>query len=149
MARYLRLIRPYLVLLVIVTAGRWILSFKHVPYETGTDKMSIVMLTLFASIYYGAFCRRWQRFLLVQALAMGATLAFFGQLAILLSTLASYLMSMDTYFNNPRALNVAVAIPLAEALGRRVVGMLTNMVLNGIMGMLGWALGALLPSDPQ
>jgi hypothetical protein len=147
--RYLRLARPYLVLLAIVAAGRWLLSIKGVPYETGTDKMSIVVLTLFASIYYGAFGRRWQRFMLLQAVAMGATLAFLAELTILLSTLASYLLGMDTYFNHPRALNVAGPIPLAQAMVLRLQGMVSNIVFNGIMGMLGWALGALLPSDPK
>ncbi len=146
MAQYLRLARPYFVLLAIVTVGRWMLSFR-VPYEVGTDKMSLVTLTIFGSIFYGAFGRRWRGFTLLQAVSMGAALAFVTQLVILLSTLASYLLGLDTYFNNPRALNVAAAIPLGEALGRRVGGLVTNMIVNGIVGMLGWALGALLPSD--
>ena len=149
MARYLRVIQPYVVLLLIVTAGRWILGFKHVPYEVGTDKLSIVTLTLFASIFYGAFCRRWRGFTLPEALAMGATIAFFGQLAIVLSTLASYALGMDTYFNDPHALNVPAAISLGEAMGRRFQGMLTHMVVNGIVGIFGWALGGLFPSDSR
>jgi hypothetical protein len=149
MGGYLRLVRPYLVLLVLVTTGRWILGFKGVPYEAGTDKMSIVVLTMFASVFYGVFCRRWRGFMLLQALAMGATLALFGQLAVLLSTLASYLLGLETYFNNPRAMNLTQAVPLATAMGLRIQGLLANMVVNGILGMLGWALGALLPQDAK
>ena len=50
MAEYLRLARLYLLLLAIVTIGRWTLGFQNVPYEKATDKLSIVILTLFASI---------------------------------------------------------------------------------------------------
>jgi hypothetical protein len=148
MAGYLRLARFYLALLAIVTAGRWILSFR-VPYEIGTDKMSIVMLTLFGSIFYGAFCRRWRGFTLLQAIAMGATLALASQLVILFSTLASYALGLETYFNHPRALNVTQTIGLGDAFGRRLGGLVTNMIVSGIAGMLGWALGALLPSDTK
>lgn len=146
MALYLRLARPYFVLLALVTIGRWILSFR-VPFEVGTDKLSLVMLTLFSSVFYGAFCRRWRGFTLLQAVSMGATLAFFSQIVILLSTAASYLLGVESYFNNPRALQVTAAIPLGEAMVRRLGGLVTNMIVNGIVGMLGWALGALLPSD--
>lgn len=146
MAQYLRLARPFFVLLAIVTAGRWILSFRK-PYEVGTDKMSIVILTVFASIFYGAFCRRWQRFSLMQAVSMGVVLALASQLVILLSTLASYLGGLDTYFNNPLALQASGPVPLGTALVTRLQGLVANSVISGLMAMLGWALGALLPPD--
>ena len=41
MAENLRLARLYMVMLVIVTVGRWVLGFQNVPYEKGTDKLSI------------------------------------------------------------------------------------------------------------
>lgn len=148
MAQNLRLARPYFVLLALVAIGRWMLSFR-VPYQVGTDKMSIVILTIFASVFYGAFCRRWRGYSLLQAMGLAAMLAFFGQLVILLSTAASYFLGLETYFNDPRALNVPAAIPLLEALGRRGVGLVSNTILNSIVGMLGWALGALLPADAK
>ena len=36
-------------------------------------------------------------------------------------------------------------IPLGQALGLRVGGLVVNTLLNGIVGAIGWALGALLP----
>jgi hypothetical protein len=146
MAENLRLARLFFLLLAIVTAGRWYLSFR-VPYEVGTDKLSIVILTIFASLFYTAFCRRWRGFSLLQAVSLAALLAVSAQLVILLSTVVSYLAGLDTYFNNPKALNVTSAIPLGEALGRRAGGLVGNTIINSIVGMLGWAMGALLPAD--
>jgi hypothetical protein len=146
MAENLRLARLYFLLLALVTIGRWMLSFR-VPYELGTDKMSIVTLTLFASIFYGAFCRRWRGYSLLRAMGLAATLAVCGQLVILLSTFASYAFGLETYFNHPKALNVETAIPLTAALGRRAGGLVGNTILNSIAGMLGWAMGGLLPAD--
>lgn len=89
MAEYLKLARFYLLLLVIVTIGRWYISLNGVPYAAGTDKLSIVTMTIFASIFYGAFCRRWRGFIIA------------------------------------------------------------GPVSNAIAGMLGWAMGGLLPADPK
>jgi hypothetical protein len=148
MAEYLRLARLYFLLLVLVTIGRWTLGFQHVPYEKATDKMSIVILTLFASIFYGAFCRRWLNFRIGQALAIGMLLAFASQVVILLSTVASYSLGIDSYFTNPLALDPKVApaaIPFGRAVGIRIFGMVVNTIISGIAGALGWAMGALLP----
>jgi hypothetical protein len=148
MAENLRLARLYFLLLALVASGRWLLSFR-VPYEVGTDKMSIVTLTIFASIFYAAFCRRWRGYSLLQAMGLAATLALFGQLVIVLSTVASYALGLETYFNHPKALNVESAIPLGAALGRRAGGLVANTILNSIAGMLGWAMGGLLPADKK
>ncbi len=145
MAEYLRLARLYLLLLAIVTIGRWTLGLQHVPYEKATDKLSIVILTLFSSLFYGAFGRRWLNFRIGQALAMGALLGVISQVVILLSTIASYQLGIDSYFTNPIALNQPAPVPLGQALGIRVGGLVANTILNGIAGALGWAMGALLP----
>ena len=148
MAEYLRLARLYLLLLAIVTIGRWTLGFQHVPYEKATDKLSIVILTLFASIFYGAFGRRWLNFRIGQALAMGALMGLLSQIVILLSTVASYSLGIDSYFTNPLALDprlAPAAIPFGQAVGIRIFGMVVNILLTAIAGAVGWAMGALLP----
>ena len=145
MAEYLRLARLYVLLLAIVTVGRWTLGFQNVPYEKATDKLSIVILTLFASIFYGAFGRRWLNFRIGQAMAMAMLLAFLGQTVIFLSTGASYLLGLETYFNNPIALNAPEAVSFARAMGIRLGGLVANTILSAIAGALGWAMGALLP----
>lgn len=146
MTENLKLARFYLLLLAIVAAGRWYLSFK-VPYAVGTDKLSIVTMTLFASIFYGAFCRRWRGFGLLQAMILTALFGLFAQVVIFLSTLASYGLGLDTYFNNPKALQAEAAVPMATAMARRAGGLIAGPVTNAIAGMLGWAMGALLPAN--
>lgn len=147
MAENLKLARFYLLLLAIVTLGRWFISFKHVPYALGTDKLSIVTLTIYASIFYGAFCRRWRGFTLLQAVTLTALFGLFAQIVIFFSTLASYLLGLDTYFTNPKALQAETEVPMARAMLLRAQGLISGPVSNAIAGMLGWAMGGLLPGD--
>ena len=147
MAEHLKLARLYLLILAIVTVGRWSLGFRHVPYAQGTDKLSIVMMTLFASIFYAAFTRRWLGYRILQAVTLAMLLGFLGQVVVFLSTVASYALGIDTYFNHPKALNLEAAVGFAQAMGIRVGGLVANTILNGIAGALGWAMGGVLPSS--
>ena len=148
MADYLKLSRLYLLLLAIVTAGRWYIgSVAHVPYEKGTDKLSIVTLTLFASIFYGAFCRRWRGFGLTRALALGALLGFMGQIVVFASTVLASVLGIESYFTNPNALQAKEALPLGAIVVVRAGGMLANTISNAIAGMIGWLMGGVLPQD--
>jgi hypothetical protein len=147
MGEYLRVARLYLLLLALVTAGRWLLSFKNVPYETGTDKLSIFITTVFSSLFFAAFCRRWRHYSVVQAMTLGAIFGLMSQIVIFLSTAASYGFGLQTYFNTPRALNVEAAIPLGQALVRRSGGLVAGPIINAMVGLVGWAMGALLPAD--
>jgi hypothetical protein len=147
MSENLRLARLYFVILAIVAGGRWFMSFGGVPYAKGSDKLSIVIITLLSSIFYGAFCRRWRGFKLLQAVILGATLGLSAQIVIFISTLLSYLLGLETYYNNPIALNQVTAIPLGSALLVRAGGLVANTLTAGIAGALGWAMGALLPES--
>jgi len=147
MAEHLRLARLYLVMLAIVTFGRWVLSFR-LPYDKGTDVFSIVTLTLFASLFYAAFARRWLGYRVLQAVELAAVLGLLSQVVILLSTVASYALGIDSYFNHPRALNQPEAVPFGRAIGIRMGGLVANTVFTGIAGALGWFLGAVLPASP-
>jgi hypothetical protein len=144
---YARLGRPYFVLLAIVTVGRWLMGTAFaVPYQKGTNVLSIVTLTLFASIFSAAFARRWLDWRLPQAAGFAMFLALVSQVVILLSTAASYGLGISSYFNEPMALNrQADAIGFGAAMGFRVGGLVVNTILNGITGALGWALGGRLP----
>lgn len=145
---YSRLARPYFVLLLIATVGRWLMGTAFaVPYEQGTHVLSIVTLTLFASIFGAAYTRRWLGYRLVQAAGFAMFMAVVSQLVVLLSTAASYGLGVDSYFNNPMAINrQAEAIGFAQAMGFRAVGLIVNTIINAIAGALGWGLGALLPA---
>jgi hypothetical protein len=144
---YARLGRPYFVLLAIVTVGRWLMGTAFaVPYEKGTNVLSIVTLTLFASIFSAAFTRRWLDWRLPQAAGFAMFLALVSQVVILLLTAASYGLGISSYFNEPMALNRQTdPIAFGAAMGFRAFGLVVNTILNGITGALGWALGGLLP----
>lgn len=145
MAEYLRVTRLYLVLLALVTAGRWFVSFR-VPYEMATDKLSIVITTLFASLLFAAFCRRWRGYSVVQAMVLGAIFGILAQLVIFASTAVSYALGLDTYFNYYKALQAEPGpVPLQVALTRRAGGLVAGPISNAMVGLIGWALGALLP----
>jgi hypothetical protein len=144
---YTRLARPFFVILAIVTAGRWAMgNVFHVPFDKGTNVLSIVTLTLFASIFSALFTRRWLGYRLLQAAGLAMFMAFVSQLVVLASTVVSYGLGISSYFNEPMALNRQLEpIGFAAALGYRAGGLVVNTILNGIAGALGWALGALLP----
>jgi hypothetical protein len=148
---YAHLARPYFVLLAIVTVGRWLMGTAFgVPYEKGTGVLSIVTLTLMASIFSAVFARRWLGWRLAQAASFAMFMAVVSQIVVLLSTVASYGLGIDSYFNNPMALNRQTdPIGFAAAMGFRVGGLVVNTLLNGVAGSLGWAIGALLPPTPQ
>lgn len=149
MAYNLKLARPYMIALAIVALGRWILSVRGYPYEKGTDKFSIVILTMIAAVLYGAFARRFRKYSILQAAGLGATLALIGQVVVLASTLVSYALGLQTYFNNPMALGIrdpaVVAVPLATALMVRAGGLVVNALFSGVLGAIGWAFGGTLP----
>jgi hypothetical protein len=145
---YARLARPYFVMLAIVTIGRWLMGTAFgVPYEKGTSILSIVTLTMFASIFSAVFARRWLGWRLPQAAGFAMFMAVVSQLVILLSTAVSYGFDIPSYFREPMALNRQTdPIGFLPAMGFRAGGLVVNTILNGITGALGWALGGLLPA---
>lgn len=145
MADKVRVARLYWVLLAIVTTGRWLQGAVGTPYDRGHQVFSIVILTAFSTIYYGAFTRRWHGYRLTQAFTLTFMMGVVSQIVILLSTIASYGFGLETYFNNPRALNSAVPLAFGPAMVVRLGGLVGNSIFAGIGGALGWALGALLP----
>jgi len=151
MAENLRLARLYLLLLAIFTVGRWLLGTFGVPYVKGHHVFSIVILTINAAIFYGAFCRRWRRFRLWQAAGLALTMGLVSQVVVFAATLLSYALGVHTYFNHPTAVlgpeaGVTV-VPFGQAMLSRLGGLIVNPILTGIAGALGWAMGGLLPES--
>lgn len=144
---YTRLARPYFVLLAIVAVGRWLMGTAFgVPYDKGTHVLSIVTLTLFASIFSAAFTRRWLGHRLAQAAGFAMFMALASQVVILLATAASYALGVSSYFNEPMALaRQSEPMGFGAAMVARAGGLVVNTLINGIAGALGWALGGLLP----
>ncbi len=145
MADAWRVARLYLVVLLLFTIGRWVQGLQGVAYESAHHVFSIVTLTFMAAFFFAAFCRAWRGYGFGQALLMGVLLGLSAQVVIFLSTLASYALGIETFFTNPRALNVEAAIPMGEALGRRALGLVFGPLFDAIAAGLGWAAGALLP----
>jgi hypothetical protein len=145
MREYLRVTRPYLVLLAVFTVGRLALGFRGVPYERGHFVFSIVILSVLSSIFYGGFCRKWRGFTMAQALAVGATIGVASQGVILVLTALSYALHVDTYFVNPRALNAEGHVSFGAAMASRLAGFLFNTVSQAIAAGVGWVAGAALP----
>ena len=143
--RYLRLGTLYFALLAIFTVGRWVTGVRGVPYERGRDWFSIVILTAISTFLYAAFARRWLGYKLFPAVGLAMTLGFVSQVVIFTATALSYALGVDTYFTHPTALNVDAPIGMGEAMVRRASGLVGNTISSGIIGGLGWALGALLP----
>ena len=76
MAETLRVARLFFVLLVLVTTGRWLMGTFGVPYEKGHHVFSVVILTIFSCLYYGAFTRRWLDYRLIQAGMLGVIFGY-------------------------------------------------------------------------
>jgi len=147
MAEILRSARLYFVLLGVVATGRLLMGFFGVPYARGTNVFSIVILTVFACLFYGAFCRRWRDYRLIQAALLGVVMGLTGQVLILVLTAIAYAAGIDTYFNHPTALGAPTeeAVSFGRALVVRLGGLVGNSIGSGIIAALGWALGGFLP----
>ena len=143
----LALMRPFHCLLAFFALARWLQGSFGVPYERGHFVFSIVTLTVVSCVYYGAFARRWRGYSLMECLVLGVALGLSAQIVIFAATLLSYGLGLHTYFNHPIALNAPGELPLAEAIGVRLGGLLGNSIFAGLLGVLGWALGGLLPKD--
>jgi hypothetical protein len=158
MAEHLKLARPYLLLLGIFAVARFAQGPLGVPYGRGHHVFSIVTLTAFSCIYYGAFARRYRGCRLMQSILLSFGIGATSQLAILLMTLLSYALSLETYFNHPIALNQRTLeaadllraappdpVAFATALANRLGGLIGNSIFAGILGAIGWTIGGLLP----
>jgi len=149
---YLRVARLYMAVLAIYTVGRLITGARGVPYDKGHHIFSLVTMSLLASVFYGGFCRRWRGYTVARALGLGLTIGVMGQIVIVLATVLSYALHVDTYFVNPRALRglgATAPIPFWAALGERAGGLVVNTALNALAAGIGWAMGSALPDSGQ
>ena len=140
-----RLMRFYLWLLALFTAGRWALGFAGVDYAKAHQVFSIVTLSLIASAHHAAFARAFQGYGLKGAIGLGMTIGATAQIVIFVSTALSYGLGLETYFNAPQALNSPAALAFGAAMIARAGGLVANTITNGIAAAIGWAMGATLP----
>jgi hypothetical protein len=145
MGENLRVVRFYLVLLAIFTVGRWTLGFAGAEYDRTHQVFSIVILTFISSAYYGYLARNFVGGGLKRALVLGVILGLCSQIVIFASTAISYILGIDSFFTNPRALNVEHAITFGQAMGVRVFGLVVNTIFNAIAGAIGYGIAAVGP----
>jgi hypothetical protein len=144
---FLRLARPFLVLLAVFAVGRWWVGVRGLDYTKGHHIFSLVTLTALGCIFYAAFARRWLGYAIMRAVGLGMTLMLCTQIVILFLTAVSYLLGMNTYFNHPTALNAEGPVAFGAAMGGRLGGLVANTLFAGIAGAIGWVLGAALPES--
>jgi uncharacterized membrane protein (DUF485 family) len=144
---YLKIARPFLVLLLLFAIGRWTIGVRGLDYSKGHHIFSLVTLTLLGCIFCAAFARRWLGYPIMRAVGLGMLLGFSAQLVIVLATALSYMLGMHTYFNHPTALNAEGPLAFGPAMGRRLGGLVVNTVFAGIAAALGWFFGGALPDD--
>jgi hypothetical protein len=140
-----KLARLHMVLLAVCTLGRLSMGAFGIPYERGHHIFSLVTMTIYACIFYGAFMRRWRGSRIDQVVLLTAMLGFATQLVILVATSASFALGVSTYFNDPRPLGSTEPVTLGVAMLRRLGGLVANTILSGIVGGIGWCFGPLLP----
>lgn len=147
MARHLRLLRPFLVFLCVVATGRWVQSIVGQPYEQGHHIFSTVILSVYSAVFFAMFSRRCFGYRLLDALVLAFLIGLSTQIVIMLSTIASYALGLETYWNHWKALNFTepTQVPFGKAMALRLGGLIGNPILSGIAGALGWTVGALLP----
>ena len=143
MSGYLRFLRFAWLLLLIAAVGRLILGAVGVPYEEGTWFFSMTILTIHLCLFYCAFAKKLKGYRLPQAMVLGALIALSAQVLILVLTVVSYGLGVDTYFNHPFALTGGTeAVSFGGALPVRLFGLLVNSIIGGL---LGWLAGGLVP----
>ena len=146
MSEQVRFLRAFFWLLGIFTVGRWALGLAGARYEATHQVFSIVILAVLASVHHAAFARAFLGYRLKQAAMLGVWIGLSSQLVILVSTAASYLLGLDTFFNTPRALNAAEPVAFGAAMAARAGGLVVNTIINALAAAIGYALGAALPS---
>ncbi len=145
MSEYIRFARLAILMLVLLLIGRLVLGATGVPYATGTGIFSLVTFSYMAAFFFGAFSRPLRGYGWKQAVMLGITIVLTAQILIFATTVLSYLVGAETYFNHPTALNVPDPISLVEALPIRSLGLVANTVSGSIFASLGWWGGKLLP----
>ena len=145
MSEYIRFARLAIVLLVLMLIGRLILGATGVPYAAGTGIFSLVTFSYMAAFFFAAFSRPLRGYGWKKAVLLGITIVLTAQILVFATTVLSYLVGAETYFNHPTALNVPDPISLVEALPIRLMGLVINTIVGSILASLGWWGGKLIP----
>lgn len=142
MLQFLRL--PFLLTLIFFI-GRLVMGATGASYQAGNSVFSMVILESHLAFLWGALARRYG-YGILGALEVGLLVALFAQILIFGATIASDLAGIETYFNNPLAIAGSPdPIGFADTVLIRAGGLVGNCAFSAVLGVLGWALGGLIP----
>ena len=142
----LRFIRLPALLLIIYFVGKLTVDALGGSYELGIQLFAMVPLTIHLCLAWGAISRALRGDGLKDAMLTGLLIALVAQLLIFFGTVGSYLIGAETSFNNPVAIVREVrTVSFGEAVGVRAFGVFANAIIGAMAGLIGWALGGLVP----
>ena len=148
LGRVLRFIRLPILLLVIYTIARFCLGPAGMPYmPRGNAMFSVLGLAIISGFYFGALSRRVGGFGWGGTALVGYSIGLVAQILIFLATWISFAAGLETYFRHWDSLNVpeGTVVPLAAAMGSRVVGLVAGPILPLVASLIGRAASALAP----
>jgi hypothetical protein len=150
MGTYWNIAKFGVVVILISALGRWGISLAGVPYfPRGNVIFSIVLACTYVTLCYGAFTPRLYNLTFLQALVPPVIIVLVGQLLVVASTLVTYMLGMDSYFNNPEALNVAEKMAFGDAMVTRLAAIVPNVISGAVACSIGQGLGKLMPKRAE
>jgi hypothetical protein len=162
----LHFVRLPLLLVTIWATIRFILGVAGVPYAPrGNAMFSVYSVMMLSCLYFGALSRNIAGFKWGGTILTGVTIGVYAQILIFLATLISYAADLNTsYFVHWDALNIdltklsppvsladallypeRVTMPMSQALGGRLFGIVINGIISGVFAVIGRALSGLAP----
>lgn len=147
LSQVLRFVRLAWLLVAIYAIARFMVGLSGVPYAPrGNAMFSVVGATVISSFFFGALSQR-AGFNWVGTALVGTSIGVFAQVLILLLTVISIAGNLSSsYFIHWDALNVAegTVVPMGQALGARVVGLIINAIIAAVVALVGRVLGGKL-----
>jgi hypothetical protein len=150
--RVLRFVRLPLLMVLVWVIARFCMGLAGVPYAPrGNAVFSVLNITWISCFYWGALSGRVGGFDWKGALLVGVILGVWAEVLIFLATLVTYLGNFTTYYVHWDALNVpeGTAVPMAEALGKRAVGIVFGAIAPALIALFGRAAGKLAPAAAE
>ena len=150
MAEKLRFVRLPLLLLLLFFIGKLIVGAAGGSYELGIRLFAMVPLTVHLCLIWGAVGKAYRGYGVTDTLVACLMIALFSQVLIFAGTAGSYLVGAQTALNDPIAMTGQPGdISFGAALGARATGLIVNCIIGMVTGMIGWALGGLLPKGQR
>jgi hypothetical protein len=152
LARVLRFVGLPLVLVVIYSIARFLLSLSGFPYAPrGNAVFSVVGTGVVMTVIYGALSKRVGNFRWVETILVGVVIGLAAQICIFTFTLVSYLAGIETYYTHWDALNLpeGTKADMGQALGIRAPALVVGPIFQTIWAVIGRLLSPLAPSSPS